>query len=85
MTIPLYADLADFIAFNGGPRHQARGVVVREFRPGWATYGDETDLEGLMTRLPAIAPDGTRYADDAVVLEERPLPWRVGMEGSVNG
>jgi hypothetical protein len=28
----------------------------------------------MMTRLPAIAPDGTRYDGDAVVLEERALP-----------
>jgi hypothetical protein len=51
VAIPLYADLDDFIAFNGGPRRQARGVVVREFQPGWATYGDETDLEGLRVLL----------------------------------
>ncbi|MGQ9600991.1 MAG: hypothetical protein ACUVWZ_16485 [Anaerolineae bacterium] len=51
VAIPLYADLADFIAFNGGPRRQVRGVVVREFQPGWATYGDETDLENLRALL----------------------------------
>jgi len=51
VVIPLYADLADFVAFNGGPRRQARGVVVREFQPGWATYGDETDLEDLRALL----------------------------------
>jgi len=51
VAIPLYADLADFIVFNGGPRHQVRGVVVREFQPGWATYGDEIELEDLRALL----------------------------------
>jgi len=51
VVFPLYADVADFIAFNGGPRRQARGVVVREFQPGWATYGEEIELEALRTLL----------------------------------
>lgn len=59
-----------------------KGDVVRDQRvielPAGLSPGRYTIAVGLydpqtMARLPAIAPDGTRY-DDAVVLEEWPLP-----------
>jgi len=59
------------------------GDVVRDQRaielPADLPPGRYTIAVGLydpqtMARLPAIAPDGTRYTDDAVVLEERALP-----------
>jgi len=80
VAIPLYADLADFIAFNGGPRRQARGVVVREFQPGWATYGDETDLEGLR----ALLAKGQVYLFDFFAWEFFDLTanWLVSPQGA---
>jgi hypothetical protein len=60
-----------------------RGDVVRDQRaielPVGLPSGRYTIAVGLydpqtMVRLPAIAPDGTRWANDAVVLEERALP-----------
>jgi hypothetical protein len=51
VVIPPYADLSDFIAINGGPGRAARGVVVRDFSPGWVTYGDDISLEELRELL----------------------------------
>lgn len=80
VTIPLYADPADFIAFNGGPRRQARGVVVREFQPGWATYGDEIKLEGLR----ALLAKGQVYLFDFLTWEFFDLTanWLVSPQGA---
>jgi hypothetical protein len=79
VAIPLYADVADFIAFNGGPRRQARSVVVQEFQPGWATYGDESDLEGLRTLL----TEGQVYLFDFVAWEFFDLTanWLISPQG----
>ena len=79
VAIPLYADLADFIVFNGGPSRRARGVVVREFQPGWATYGDETDLEDLR----ALLAQGQVYLFDFPAWEFFDLTanWLVSPQG----
>jgi len=80
VAIPLYADLADFIAFNGGPRRQVRGVVVQEFQPGWATYGDETDLEDLR----ALLAKGQVYLFDFLTWDFFDLTanWLVSPQGA---
>jgi hypothetical protein len=80
VAIPLYADLADFIAFNGGPRRQARGVVVREFQPGWATYGDQINLEDLQ----ALLAKGQVYLFDFLTWEFFDLTanWLVSPQGA---
>ena len=79
VAIPIYADVADFIAFNGGPWRQARGVVVQEFQPGWATYGDETDLEGLR----ALLAQGQVYLFDFPTWEffDLTADWLVSPKG----
>jgi hypothetical protein len=89
VAIPLYADLADFIAFNGGPRRQVRGVVVREFQPGWATYGDETDPSGTasgrsLEDLRALLAKGQVYLFDFFAWEFFDLTanWLVSPQGA---
>jgi hypothetical protein len=79
VAIPLYADPADFIAFNGGPRRQASSVVVRDFQPSWATYGDEVELESLR----ALLAKGQVYLFDFLTWEFFDLTanWLISPQG----
>ena len=51
VVIPPYADARDFAFYNGGPDVPTSAVTVREYQPGWQTFGDAASVERLRERL----------------------------------
>jgi hypothetical protein len=53
VVIPPYADARDFAFYNGGANVSTSAVTVREYQPGWQTFGDAASVERLRQRLAA--------------------------------
>ena len=51
ILIPPYAQLRDFVRFNGGPDRAATGVTFAGYAPGWRTFGPAIDGDGLRTAM----------------------------------
>jgi hypothetical protein len=51
VVIPPYADARDFVIYNGGPDRLTLAVTVREYQPGWQTFGAPQSVEQLRERL----------------------------------
>jgi len=51
VVIPPYADVRDFVWYNSGADLAARAVTVREYQPGWNTFGDVMSVEQLRQQL----------------------------------
>jgi len=51
VVIPPYADVRDFITYNGGPDRPALAATVREYQPGWQTFGAPMPVEQLRGQL----------------------------------
>lgn len=51
VVIPPYADVRDFVAYNGGPDRPTLAATVREYQPGWQTFGAPMPVEQLRGQL----------------------------------
>jgi hypothetical protein len=51
VVIPPYADARDFVIYNGGPDRPVLARTVREYQPGWQTFGTPLPVEQLRGRL----------------------------------
>jgi hypothetical protein len=47
VVIPPYADARDFAFYNGGLDVPISAVAVREYQPGWQTFGEAASVERL--------------------------------------
>jgi hypothetical protein len=55
VVIPPYANARDFAFYNGGPDVPTSAVTVREYQPGWQTFGEAASVEQLRQRLSATS------------------------------
>jgi hypothetical protein len=51
VVIPPYADARDFVVYNGGPDRPTLALTVREYQPGWQTFGVPASVDQLHERL----------------------------------
>jgi hypothetical protein len=51
VVIPPYAEARDFVIYNGGPDRPALALTVREYQPGWQTFGGPASVDQLRQRL----------------------------------
>jgi hypothetical protein len=53
VVVPPYADARDFVRYNGGPDISASAITVREYQPGWQTFGAQARVEQVRQQLAA--------------------------------
>ncbi len=51
VVIPPYADARDFVVYNGGPDRPTLALAVRDYRPGWQTYGAPASMDQLRQQI----------------------------------
>lgn len=55
VVVPTYAQVNDFVRFNGGPDRGATAVTVPDYAPGWATVGEAVPLAELRSVVEGTA------------------------------